>query len=112
MQSVMSDIELLDLISKGDTEHLLMQKNLTTRLNIMVSNGLIDICEGKIIITEKGNVIKNDRKLFPAENTRMLKDMEEFSNKTLKRNSLYVYLSFSLLCTSALLFFYMLLNGI
>jgi len=78
----MNDIELLDRISIGDTEQLLMQKGLIQRMNNLASRGLIDICEGKIKITEKGVNKQKERNYFLLESTSMQKELEEFSRKS------------------------------
>ena len=108
----MNDIELLDLISKGNTEEILMQKNLTQRLNSLTSIGIIDVCEGNIKISQKGDVLLKERNNILLQNIKMQKEMEEFSYKSFKRNSLYVYLSLMLLCCAAILLFILITRGI
>lgn len=97
----MNDTELLDLIKKGETEAILQQKDLTARLNILAAQGLVEIHEGKLIITSKVDNSKKDCPTLLVNNTKLQKEMEEFSSSTLKRNSLYVYLSLLLLCAAA-----------
>lgn len=111
MWLVMKDIELLDLINRGNTEDLLQQKNLTHRLNSLMANGLIEIYEGKICITPKGKKLQNERNIFLLENTKLQREMEEFSKSTCERHSLYVYLSFMLLCMAAVFLFIIISRG-
>lgn len=107
----MNHIELLSLIAKGETEDLLMQKNLTRRLNALAAFGLIDICEGKILITPKGRQIQNKSNLKQIETLRVQEEQKDFSPTTLKRNTVYVYLSLVLLCTAVVFLFVFILRG-
>ncbi len=105
MWYTMKDLELLDLISRGNTEDLLQQKNLSRRLNTLTANGLIEIYEGKICITPKGRNLQKEKNIFLLENTRLQREMEEFSKRSCERNSFYVYLSLVLLCMTAVFLF-------
>lgn len=107
----MNNIELLDLIIKGETEDLLLQKNFTRRLNALVDVGLVDICEGKILVTPKGEQLQKKRELTRLESIRVQKDLEEFSSSTFRRNSLYIYLSLVLLCTAAVFLSIVIVQG-
>lgn len=108
----MKDIELIDLISKGNTEDLLLQKNLTRRLNILTAHGFVEIYNGKIRLTQKGLGVLRERTFQLLENNRMQREMEEFSKSTCERNSVYVYLSLVLLCTAAVFLFFLITQGI
>lgn len=95
----MNDIELLDLISKGDTENLLLQNNLTERLNFLASRGLIDICGGGIHITEKGSHLYHGKNILLFENPEIKKEPAltvKYKKKDLGYFYLYLILSFSL----------------
>ncbi len=107
----MTNIELLDLIAKGKTEDLLLQKNFTKRLNSLAASGLIDICDGKILLTHKGMQLQTKRYPKQVETHRLQKDMDEFSSSALERNSIYVYLSLVLLCTAAIFLSIIILQG-
>lgn len=104
-------MELLDLIAKGETENLILQKNFTRRLNILVSTGMIDICEGKIIVTSKGEQLQKKRDLKKIETIKVQRDLEEFSTSAYKRNALYIYLSIVLLCAAAVILFIIIVQG-
>lgn len=106
----MNDFELLNLIAKGDTENILLQKDLTARLNTLTAKGLVDICGGKILITPKGDQYQKDRRFVLLEDNKIKKEMEEFSQTTLRRNSFYVYICLGLSCTAAILLLLFLLN--
>lgn len=107
----MDHIELLDLISKGETEDLLMQKDLSRRLNVLAAIGLVEICEGKLLVTSKGKLAQKKRELRHLETVRVQKDLEEFSRSTFKRNSLYIYFCLILLCTSAIYLLSIIIKG-
>lgn len=106
----MKNIELLDLIAKGKTEDLLLKENLTLRLNNLSAIGLIDICEGKILITQKGKMVQETRALKKLEIISSQKDIEDFSS-TSKRNSRYMNLGLVLICSAAVLLFLFILSG-
>lgn len=112
MWQIMKDIELIDLISKGNTEDLLLQKNLTRRLNILADNEFIEIYNGTIRLTPKGQKLQRERSIVLLENTKLQKEMEEFSKSTCERNSVYVYLSLVLLCTAAVFLFFIITQEI
>lgn len=107
----MDHLELLDLISKGETENLLIQKDLNRRLNILAAIGLIEICEGKLQVTSKGKLAQKKRDLRHLETVSVQKDLEEFSKSTFKRNSLYIYFCLVLLCTSAIYLISIIIKG-
>lgn len=108
----MNDLELLDLIKKGETEDILLQKDLTARLNILTAKGLVEISAGKIIITPMGDQFQKEQKVDTGHQSRLQKEMDEFSRDSFKRNSIYVYLCFALSCTAAILLLIMVLNGV
>ncbi len=107
----MTDLELLELISKGRTQGFLLQKDISAKLNLLSAKKLIDICDGKINLTAKGDQFQKDMKIALMEDIELQKRMEEFSQSTFKRNSMFVYLSLIILCIAAFFLSLLILQG-
>jgi hypothetical protein len=107
----MNDLELLDLIEKGETENILLQKDLTPRLNTLVAQGLVDICGGRLIITSIGKKFMTERTTLRLHNIKIQKDLEEFSSNSFRRNSIYLYLCVIILCTTAVFLSIIIMKG-
>lgn len=49
---------ILHLIEKGDAALVLAEENITDILNDLMKYELIDLCEGKVLLTAKGKQVR------------------------------------------------------
>lgn len=76
--------KILELIAKGDPALLLAEKNLVEAMNELCKNGLVDIKEGKFILTPQGKNLleKGGNEMLKLE--KVENDLVEFSENKQK----------------------------
>lgn len=91
---------LLKLIATGNPVSILQEPDLIPKFNELLKQGLIEIKEDKVLLTEKGEEVSGFKTVQPSPASKQ--EAEEFGEKARIKGKTFYFLSLFLLMISIL----------